>query len=98
MHFTQKLQLKNKLILLLTCWIQNTVGQSLPKYNKELRFIERVDSLIGWKGNPLHKGRYVNHEFPMTNSFTDVWKWKKKRIPMKGLRRRILFNCQCHRI
>ena len=94
MHFTQKLQLKNKLILLLICWIQNTMGQSLPKYNTELRFIEGVDSLIGWKGNPLHKGRYVNHEFPMTNSFTDVWKWKKKKNPYEEDKKKAS-GCRC---
>lgn len=92
MHFTQKLQLKNKLILLLICWIQNTMGQSLPKYNTELRFIKGVDSLIGWKGNQLHKGRYVNHEFPMTNSFTDVWKWKKKKNPYETVKKKDTFQ------
>ncbi|MBL7812600.1 MAG: MBL fold metallo-hydrolase [Bacteroidetes bacterium] len=38
----------------------------------------------GWQGNPLDKsGRFVNHEFPFTPRFSDVWKWQTSPKPHK---------------
>lgn len=44
----------------------------MSKFNPALPFVNPH-----WKGNPTDsKGRFVNHEFPFTTRFADVWKWQ----------------------
>ncbi len=57
------------------------MSKKLPVYNEELTFINGVDSLFNWKGNPVLKNQYQNHEFPLTKGFSEVWKWKSKKNP-----------------
>ncbi len=47
--------------------------------NPELPFINAQ-----WNGNPIDsKGHFINHEFPFTTGFADVWKWQTGPKPHK---------------
>ena len=57
------------------------MSKKLPSYNPNIPFINGVDTLLNWTGNPIHKKMYQNHEFPMSKDFSDVWRWKSKKNP-----------------
>ncbi len=63
--------------------------KQLPQYNPELRFIHHRED---WKGNPIVKGMYVNHEFPQMNGFKDVLKWKRMKNPYEKLKKMDTFE------
>jgi L-ascorbate metabolism protein UlaG (beta-lactamase superfamily) len=44
--------------------------------------------LSSWEGNPIDEnGRFVNHEFPMKNSFGDALKWMLQRNPNRKIKK-----------
>lgn len=43
-----------------------------------------IDLPFEWIGTPVdHKGRFVNHEFPFVESFSELIKWQTSRNPQK---------------
>ncbi|WP_221393065.1 MBL fold metallo-hydrolase [Dyadobacter sp. NIV53] len=46
--------------------------------------LKNINLPFDWKGTPVDKhGRFVNHEFPFVNSFSDMIKWQTSRNPQK---------------
>lgn len=57
------------------------MSKKLPTHNANIPFIAGVDTLLNWRENPVKNKEYQNHEFPIKNEFSDVWKWKRKKNP-----------------
>lgn len=84
--------IKYALLYLFIMTTNKITAQKRPTYNQDLSFISGVDSLFGWRGNPIRQGRYVNHEYPMNNSFGDVMKWKRKKNPYEEEKKKDTFQ------
>lgn len=50
--------------------------------NPDLKTILTKDK---WKGTPVDAaGGFVNHEYPFTPKFSEVWKWQTTKNPQKA--------------
>ena len=68
------------------------MSKKLPTHNVQLPFIKGVDTQLNWTGNPIDKGMYQNHEFPMSKAFSDVWRWKSKKNPYEDEKKQDTFR------
>jgi L-ascorbate metabolism protein UlaG (beta-lactamase superfamily) len=65
---------------------------STQQLNPALSFI-RSD----WDGNPTDaNGRFLNHEFPFTTGFKDVWKWQTGPKPYREAKKRDTWKPALH--